>query len=242
MAVVLLIKTALLAKSFLHLQRPDTNFQTKNLLTITVSLSGSPRANGDRHPAFLSELLDSIGTLPGVKNATFVNHVPIGGDTRGTRFEVEGRPSPDPARLPYAVMRTASPGYLASMGIPLLHGRDFDARDRKDTAPVVLVNRVFARGLRFEGRVFGVRIKMGGPDTDAFWRTVVGVFADARQADLVEPVQPEILSRTHRTRWTGTRGRPSWSGRRPRSRASPPEWCRGCGWPRPSYPSPASAR
>ncbi|HSD67757.1 MAG TPA: FtsX-like permease family protein, partial [Vicinamibacteria bacterium] len=86
------------------------------------------------------------------------------------------------------------PGYLASMKIPLLHGRDFDARDRKDTAPVVLVNRALARELRPEGRALGVRIKMGGPDTDAPWRTVVGVFADARQADLVEPVQPEILS------------------------------------------------
>ncbi|HSD29528.1 MAG TPA: FtsX-like permease family protein, partial [Vicinamibacteria bacterium] len=194
MAVVLLVGAALLAKSFLRLQRPDTGFRAEGLLTVTVSLSGSPRANGDRRPAFLSGLLDDVGALPGVESAAFVNHVPIGGDTWGTRFEVEGRPSPDPARLPYAVMRTASPGYLASMGIPLLHGRDFDARDRKDTAPVVLVNRALARELRPEGRALGVRIKMGGPDTDAPWRTVVGVFADARQADLVEPVQPEILS------------------------------------------------
>jgi hypothetical protein len=79
------------------------------------------------------------------------------------------------------------------MGIPLLRGRDFDARDRKDTALVVLVNRALARELGPEGSVLGARIKMGGPDADAPWRTVVGVFADARQADLVEPVQPEIL-------------------------------------------------
>jgi predicted permease len=194
MAVVLLVGAALLAKSFLRLQRPDTGFRAEGLLTVTVSLSGSPRANGDRRPAFLSELVDDVGALPGVESAAFVNHVPIGGDTWGTRFEVEGRPSPDPAHLPYAVMRTASPGYLASMGIPLLHGRDFDARDRKDTAPVVLVNRVLARELGPEGSGLGARIKMGGPDTDAPWRTVVGVFADARQAELVEPVQPEILS------------------------------------------------
>jgi predicted permease len=112
MAVVLLVGAALLAKSFLRLQRPDTGFRAEGLLTVTVSLSGSPRANGDRRPAFLSELLDDVRALPGVESASFVNHVPIGGDTWGTRFEVEGRPRPDPARLPYAVVRTASPVFM----------------------------------------------------------------------------------------------------------------------------------
>jgi putative ABC transport system permease protein len=194
MAVVLLVGAALLAKSFLRLQRPETGFRAEGLLTVTVSLSGSPRASGERRPAFLSELREGVAALPGVEGAAFVNHVPIGGDTWGTRYQVFGRPSPDPARIPYAVMRTASPGYLASMGIPLLHGRDFDAGDRKDGPPVVLVNRALASGLGPAGSALGVRIKMGGPDSAAPWRTVVGVFADARQADLVEPVQPEILS------------------------------------------------
>jgi hypothetical protein len=193
LALVLLVGAALLAKSFLRLQRPDTGFRAEGLLTVTLSLSGSPRASGDRRPAFLEELLDDVGALAGVESAALVNHVPIDGDTWGTRFEVEGRPRPDPARLPYAVMRTASAGYLAAMGIPLLHGRDFDARDRRDSVLVVLVNRALARGLGSTGSALGVRIKMGGPDSDAPWRTVVGVFADARQADLVEPVQPEIL-------------------------------------------------
>jgi putative ABC transport system permease protein len=193
MAVVLLVGAGLLAKSFLRLQRPETGFRAEGLLTVTLSLSGSPRADGDRRPAFLSELLDEVGTLPGVEKAAFVNHVPIGGDTWRTRLSVDGRPSPDPALTPQAVMRTASPGYLEAMGIPLLHGRDFDRGDRKDSAAVVLVNRALARKLWPEGDALGARIKLGRRDSDAPWRTIVGVFADARQADPTEPVQPEIL-------------------------------------------------
>jgi putative ABC transport system permease protein len=193
MALVLLVGAALLARSFLRLQRPDTGFRAEGLLTVTVSLSGSPRTDLDRRPGFLAGLLDDVRALPGVDRAALVNHVPIGGDTWRTRFEVEGRPRPDPARLPSAVMRTVSAGYLAAMGIPLLHGRDFDRGDNRDSAPVVLVNSTLVRQLGLDASALGARVKPGGPESDEPWCTIVGVYADARQADLVEAVQPEML-------------------------------------------------
>jgi putative ABC transport system permease protein len=193
LAVVLLVGASLLVESFLRLQRPQTGFRTERLLAVTLSLSGSPRAEGERRPAFLSELERSVRGVPGVESAAFVNHVPIGGDTWRAGFAVEGRPEPDPADVPRAVIRTASAGYLDAMGIPLLGGRTFDDRDRRGAPGVVLVNQALARRLWPEGEPVGARIRLGGISSDEPWRTVVGVFGDARQSDPVEPVGPEIL-------------------------------------------------
>ena len=193
LAVVLLVGAGLLVKSFLRLQRPDTGFRSERLLAVTLSLSGSPRAEGERRPAFLAELEQAVRAVPGVESAAFVNHVPIGGDTWRVGFAVEGRPDPDPADVPRAIIRTASAKYLEAMGIPLLGGRTFDESDRKEAPQVVLVNQSLARRLWPEGDPVGARIRLGGLSSDEPWRSVVGVFGDARQSDPVEPVGPEML-------------------------------------------------
>lgn len=94
-AVVLLVGAGLLIKSFLLLQRPDTGFRAEGMLTMTLSLSSSPRAASERRPAFLEEVGDAVRSVPGVEDVGFVNHIPIGGDTWRTRFAVEGRPPPE---------------------------------------------------------------------------------------------------------------------------------------------------
>ena len=193
LAVVLLVGAGLLIQSFLRLQRPDTGFRSDGLLTVTLSLSGATRAESDRRPGFLSELEEAVRALPGVETAAFVNHVPIGGDTWRTGFSVEGRPVPDPADVPRAVMRTATAGYLAAMGIPLVRGRAFLETDRRDAPPVVLVNQALARRFWPDADAVGARVRLGGSGPEEPWRTVVGVFGDARQADPVEAVDSEIL-------------------------------------------------
>jgi len=193
LAVVLLVGAGLLVKSFLRLQRPDTGFRSEGLLAVTLSLSGSTRAEGERRPALLAQLEQAVRAVPGVESAAFVNHVPIGGDTWRTGFAVEGRPAPGPADVPRAIMRTATATYLDAMGVPILHGRTFDEGDRRETPAVVLVNQALARRLWPDGDAVGSRIRMGGPSSEEPWRTVVGVFADARQSSPVEPVDPEIL-------------------------------------------------
>jgi putative ABC transport system permease protein len=193
MAVVLLVGAGLLIQSFLRLQRPDTGFRSEGLLTVTLSLSGATRAEGDRRPAFLAELEEGVRRLPGVEAAAFVNHVPIGGDTWSTGFGIEGRPAPDPADVPRAVMRTATAPYLDTMGVPLLRGRALDESDRREAPAVVLVNQALARRYWSGGDPVGARIRLGGNGSDGPLRTIVGVFGDARQGGAVEPAGPEIL-------------------------------------------------
>ena len=131
--------------------------------------------------------------MPGVESAAFVNHLPIGGDTWRLGIAIEGRPAPDEADPPTAVIRTATADYPRAMGVVLVRGRAFDERDGAGAAGVVLVNEAFARRY-FEGSdPTGSRVKLGRADGEGAWRAIVGVLGDARQASLVEPVQPEML-------------------------------------------------
>jgi len=189
MAVVLLAGAGLLVKSFLLLQRLDAGFRPDHLLTVTLSLSGSARADGAARPAFLEGIADEVRSLPGVARAAFVNHVPIGGDTWRAGVVVEGEEVRESDEVPQAVIRTASPGYLAAMGIALVRGRAFDERDGADSTAVVLVNQALVHRSAFAGDPVGSRIRVG----DFGWRTIVGVVADAWQAGAAEPVQPEVL-------------------------------------------------
>jgi len=193
LALVLLVGAGLLIKSFLLLQRPQTGFRSDGLLTLNLSLSGSPFAEPARRPVFFRELAERVRSIPGVEGAGFVNHVPVGGDTWSTSFTIEGRPDPEPRDTPQAVMRTTTAEYLGTMGIPLLRGRALEPRDGADAPAVVLVNQALARRYWPGADPVGSRIRLGGAASDAPLRTIVGVVADSVQAGLIDPVRPEVL-------------------------------------------------
>lgn len=192
LAVVLLVGAGLLTKSFLRLLHPEPGFRTDGLLTMKIALSGSPFAEPAQQTVFFDRVLEGARRVPGVLGAGLVNHLPVAGDTWGTRFSVEGQAAPvdDP---PQATFRVASPGYPEAMGIPLRRGRPFTADDRADTPPVVLVNETLARRYWPGGEGVGQRIRQGGPDSSEPWLTVVGVLGDARQSGLTEPIGNEIV-------------------------------------------------
>jgi putative ABC transport system permease protein len=192
LALVLLVGAGLLTRSFLQLMSPRPGFDTTNLLTLSVSFSSSPFREAERQPLFLDDLLGRVRSVPGVEAAALVNHLPISGDTWSLSFTVEGQPQAanDP---PSAVFRVATPDYLKTMGIGLVHGRSFTADDRADTPGVVIVNRTLARRFWGEADPVGSRIKQGAQDSSQPWLTVVGVTEDARQSSLVDAIRPEVL-------------------------------------------------
>ncbi len=193
LALVLLVGAGLLIKSFLRLQRPQAGFRTEGLLTLDLSLSGSPYAEPARRPEFFRGLALRVGSLPGVEGVGFVNHVPVGGDTWSTAFTIEGQPAPEPRDTPQAVIRTTTAEYLGAMGVPVLQGRGFEASDRTDAPAVVLVNQALARRYWPGSDPVGSRIRLGSPGSDAPLRTVVGVVGDAAQANLIDAVRPELV-------------------------------------------------
>jgi putative ABC transport system permease protein len=78
------------------------------------------------------------------------------------------------------------------MGIPLLSGRTYDARDREDGQKVAIVNQVFANRFFADGNVLGKRVGFGCEEKEGLCRTIVGVVGNIRQESITDAVTPEI--------------------------------------------------
>ena len=178
---VLLTGSGLLIRSFLNLQSVDKGFVTGSTVAMNIHLDGRYRSAGQQI-AFFRAVLEKTGALPGVEAAAAITHAPLSGGQALTSVNVQGYP-PDDKLL--VEVRTVSPRYFATMGIPLLAGREFSVADTADQPPVVIVSRGFALKY-FPGRsAIGQHVGMNRQST------IVGVVADVRQYDLesAPPVQ-----------------------------------------------------
>ncbi|HEV3469193.1 MAG TPA: ABC transporter permease [Pyrinomonadaceae bacterium] len=158
LALVLLVGAGLMVKSFAEVQKVEPGFDPQKLLTAQLSLSAE-KYPGPKAVAFLEEVRQRIGALPGVESAAFSNGLPIYG-AGITSFLIEGQPRPAPGGEPTAVEYVTTPGYFRTMGIPLLKGRYLDERDTRQGQMVALVDEDFARRF-FPGEdPLGKRVKL----------------------------------------------------------------------------------
>ena len=129
LALILLISTGLLLRSLSHLMDVPLGFESERLLTTRVSLPDSKDYPAERTAAFLEAMVAKVRELPGVRGAGTISHLPLRGFFSGTVCFRDDRPVPPRGQLPSADQRVASPGYFATMGIPLLRGRLFTPAD-----------------------------------------------------------------------------------------------------------------
>jgi predicted permease len=188
-ALVLLVGSMLLLRSFAALSRVDTGIATHNLLTFDVRLSG-PRAEYQaRQVEFYAALQHRLEAIPGVVSAGSAVTLPIGGDDFGTGYVVDGRPVPAPGYEPKAGYQIVMPGFFAAMGIPFKGGRDVRDSDTRTSPPVVLINETLARQQWPGEDPIGRRVRF---DDDDEWRTIVGVVGDIRHLGPGAPPRPEL--------------------------------------------------
>ncbi len=146
--VVLVAAAGLCMTSFARLARLDLGFDPANVLTFHVDrLETMYPSRSQRHDA-IEQLLSRFERLPHVAGAGAVfqrpfEHGPIGVDSN---FQLEGQvESPESrARNPMLNYESVTSGYFRSMGIRLVRGRDFDARDNENSPPVVIVSEALA--------------------------------------------------------------------------------------------------
>jgi putative ABC transport system permease protein len=190
LALLLLIGTGLMVRSFRHLLAVDPGFTSERIISAKVSL---PRADGDtaRVLGFYEQLVRRAGVLPGISSAAAVSYLPLGREGARYRFNVEGQPLVEPQRRPGAEFNVITPGYFALMQIPILQGRDLNEKDRWESPAVVLINQLMAKRYWPGASAIGKRITFGEPEENA-WMTVVGVVADVRQRSLTAEAQPQI--------------------------------------------------
>ncbi|MDQ2870846.1 MAG: ABC transporter permease [Acidobacteriota bacterium] len=182
-AFLLLFGAGLLVKSTAKLLDVDPGFDPARVVKLEVDLSG-PRYKEDAAVAgFYDRVLERVLALPGVESAGAVSQLPLGGNQDSNGAHILEHPQPNPEDDPSAERYGVSPDYLKAMRIPVLRGRAFTAHDRSDSAPVVLINRTFAR-LSFPNEdPIGKHIVIGGRPA----KTIVGVVGDVRHASLDAP-------------------------------------------------------
>jgi putative ABC transport system permease protein len=145
LALILLIGSGLMLKSFYRLQSVNPGFDAKNLLTFKLALPRSKYPDDPKRLAFFNEAVQRIKTLPDVRSVGAINFLPFTGLGAATGFEIEGRPAPTPAERPTVESRVVDPNYFETMGIPFLDGRNFNAREITEMSHVVIINETMAR-------------------------------------------------------------------------------------------------
>jgi predicted permease len=157
--------------------------------TVRVTLPERLYDGPDRIHTFSRGVLDRLQYLPGVTSASLINSVPFGRMFIQGDFEIEGQPTPT---LDVGIPKIDA-GYFKTMGIPLLAGREFTARDTADAPNVAIVSERVVREY-FPGgprEALGRRVRLWG---NSEWLTVVGVVSDIRQRSLALDVQPLIYA------------------------------------------------
>src|SRR6266700_1139557 len=185
LALVLLIGTGLMLRSFVRLQDVNPGFAPDHLLTMEISLPEA-RYPDPKKAAFFARLLDQVRALPGVQSAGAIGHLPLGGGIESYAMQVEGRP-PLPNELANPDCHVVMPGYFEALKIPLVEGRYFGERDSAQSPRVLIINETLARNVFPNQSPIGKRLRMG---FNNFTGEIIGVVANTKHLALdLAPVE-----------------------------------------------------
>ncbi len=189
---VLLAGAGMLLTTLLSLQSANTGFKTQNVLAVNV-----PIVSYDRPPeqtaAFYREALRRIGQLPGIQQVAIGTIVPwrdAGAFGPGFTFSVEGYAKSNAEEDPRGRFRTISPGFFASLGVPIIAGRDFNDSDRRGGEPVVIISQSVARRMFPTQDALNRKLMWTDPvmkfiDVSTGPRRIVGIVADVDDENIV---------------------------------------------------------
>jgi putative ABC transport system permease protein len=175
LTVVLLIGAGLLLKSYERMRSKTMGCVTQNVLTMAIRLPGARYNSPQKIADFYQSLLTQLCAVPGVTAAGFVEAVPGQGYWEDSGFTIVEHPPLAPGTGNYAINRWADPGYFASMGIPILRGRTFDATRRLDQANEVVISQAFAQKYFPSEDPIGKHLKTVGRTME-----IVGIVGDTR--------------------------------------------------------------
>jgi predicted permease len=187
LALVLLVGSGLMLRSFDRLRRVDPGFDPADVLVIGMSLGENFAGRSPEGARFYQGVADEVATLPGVRAVGLTSRAPLGeGDSNGGSFYIEGEPRDESELPPVAMYKAVGADYLAAIGQPLLGGRDLQPSDWEEATPVLLVNRAFEETF-LGGAALGKGIKW---DSARAFARVVGVVEDAHEFRLTEEPRP----------------------------------------------------
>ncbi len=186
LALVLLVGSALLIRTFVALHGVDPGFNPHNVLTMEMSLTGDRFQKTAGVAQLGRDGLDRLKAIPGVEDATFTCCLPLAGQF-GLPFTIVGRPVQNQKDTPGAGWMSTTPGYYNTFKIPILRGRDFTDQDTASSTPVALINQALAKQYWPNQNPVGQQIVIGhgvGPEFEEPARVIIGVVGDTHEGGL----------------------------------------------------------
>ncbi len=185
-SMVLLVGALLFVRSYRNLLTLNPEIRESGM---TIGYFGFPSANvkPENLAAYKKQLVDDVRAIPGIENVAATTNIPLSGSTWGHHVNVGSVNGP--SRFTYV-----SPSFFATLGIPLLAGRNFTDRDTNDSPLVLIVNQSFVRKYVSAPSPLGVQVRVRPePQYPARTYQIVGVVADSKYSDLREDPQVQAF-------------------------------------------------
>ena len=191
LALVLLICSGLMIRTFRVLTRINPGFvRPAELETFRISIPSFDVPEDARVPRMEQQIQDKLAAIPGVSSVAFSSAVPMDGDNRLDNVFAEDRTYAQGALPPLRHLLFISPGYLHTLGIPLIAGRDVSWTDTYNRVPVALISENFALEYwRTPAEALGKRIRISSTDD---WRQIIGVVGDVHDDAMDKPARTDV--------------------------------------------------
>ncbi len=181
---VLLTGAGLMVRSFMKLQQVDPGFVPQRAFAMGFSLNFVKYRGPEELRALTRRLLERVQSQPGVASASIASQFPMNPDViltgggRLPRLRVQGDAVAESEAPMVRVLRTVSPDYFKTLGIPIVAGRAFQDSDREGLNPVAIISRSLAAKRWPHDSPIGRRIAVGNNEV---WMEVVGVAGDVKE-------------------------------------------------------------
>ena len=193
LSLMLLVGAGLLLRAFVALQSTDPGLRPERVLTARLAVPRHFARENTETEQVLRPVLESVRGIPGVSAAGITSLLPIEETGAMASFWIDRRPWPKPGSEPMVEVRGISPGYFATMGVPIIAGRDLQEQDDSTGGSKVVVNEAVVRRFFSGENPIGRKLLQGSPQQHDEYE-IVGVVRDVKQSGLDVPPRPEMYS------------------------------------------------
>ena len=190
-ALVLLVASGLLLRSFEKMRAVDLGFRPDHILAAAYSLPRKQYASQSSVNEFNDELIRRLQQVPGVTYVGLTSSLPDMGGGSNSTFVAEGYLAPRGANMNLASLASIEGDYLQALGIPLLAGRYFTSADSENGLLVAIVNHKLAEHYWPGADPTGKRLRIGTPEMQTPWITIVGEIADLKDGSPDDPTKEQ---------------------------------------------------
>jgi putative ABC transport system permease protein len=194
LALILVVGSALLIRTFLNLQTVDPGFNTNNVLTMAMSINAERFHKTAGVAQIIRDGTEHLKAVPGVTSVAAACCLPLQG-AFGMTFDIVGRPKGNDPSTGGAGIFTVSWSYFDTFKVPVLHGRNFTEHDDGSAPGVVIINKAMAKEFWPQGDPLSDRLLIGagaGPVFVEPARQIIGIVGDMREGSLDQEPSPTM--------------------------------------------------